>query len=216
MSRPRRIFAVYAVVGAVLSSLAVAAFTVGPRVRYYLLKEDYALESMALALFLASAVVGARQVLVRRPRSRWYYAIPILGLVGALEEISYGRWYFDLDMPYVHGLRIDSLHDFAELSRLVLEDYVSPAAPAIVGVVLGAVLCVWLYAYHERVLRTFRRHPSLTFAAAAVCLLGMAGFLDLGMLPSSLELMLCEELGEMLAALAWVFAAAAIHVDPRG
>ena len=55
----------------------------------------------------------------------------VLGLVGFLEEISFGERLFNLNMPMLGSVKIDALHDFIDVGIILvpnlITDYQLPA-----------------------------------------------------------------------------------------
>lgn len=84
-----------------------------PELRPSLVKEDRFLESLTPGIFAAAVLIGLlhfRRV-ARWSWSRWHLLLPLLSLVGVLDELSFGERMFDLTMPTVAGYKVDAIHD---------------------------------------------------------------------------------------------------------
>lgn len=94
----------------------------GGTVRTFIAAEDGILENLTVSLFLFTflfslVLLATRQVNGSLNR-RWLYLLLAIGLLGFLEEISYGERLFDLKMPVVYGVKIDALHDLIDVALL--------------------------------------------------------------------------------------------------
>lgn len=168
--------------------------------------EDRALEMTTAFLFLAAFVVGLLSLL-RLGARRYPVLLPAgtgLGLLGFLDEISFGARYFGWSMPEMSGGgQFDGAHDLVILTYR----HMAEADWTIVGtvggaVIAGALLCAlrWreqLQGAARRVLAD-RTHSAMAVFVAGIAL---ASFLDLeiGILGHLSPL---EEIVELNAALA--------------
>lgn len=84
---------------------------------YYKMDDEGTVFDIATAL--ACLGVGMLVLrLYRRKHPGWLVVlILVLSLLLMLEEIGYGESIFGFKMPYIDGVKIDSLHDFANLGR---------------------------------------------------------------------------------------------------
>ena len=79
-----------------------------------LIKEDGLIENISAILFAAAFLIS----LIHWPKIRrkegatTFVFVGILGLIGFLDEISFGERLFDLTMPVIYEVKIDALHDF--------------------------------------------------------------------------------------------------------
>ena len=201
----------FALSAALFSGAMFAVYALCPACRETLIVEDGVTEWVTAALFVASLCVGTRRLARIGFRPRWYWVIPVFGLLGALDELSFGQRLFELDMPVVRHVRIDALHDLVELGYRGGVKVLTAGGLAAFLVVLGIVAGVLLFRARHRVAGLFERHRPLTYAAFAPVFIAPAMLIDLEVFPRYAVVVFVEELCEAMAALAWVFAALAIE-----
>jgi hypothetical protein len=205
----------------VLGASVVAAFTfhyAQPGQRQLLLGEDTIIENLTAGAFLLSAllaVVLAGKSSTRRPA---LLAAALMGFVGCLDELSFGERLFDLQMPVIHGKKMDAVHDVFSLAFRVTKD-LAGKHPVIVIPLLGAgVIVAALAAWRLKTrvvgfVTTQHREPAFRFAAIFALLILGALVIDLG-LKNSDGLFLLEELFELNAAIALGFCAWSLRTPP--
>ncbi len=85
----------------------------------FLYKENGPFESLTAALFILTFLLG--RSLLRNPKMkekitrRWIFFLLIIGLLGFLEEISFGQVWIHYTRPKIDGMKIDAIHDFIGL-----------------------------------------------------------------------------------------------------
>lgn len=207
-----RQYAVIALSGVLSLSLL---YLLVPWLRKPLVREDNLLELLSAGLFLVTVAAGIH--LVRRLQDRYdkkvYLVIPLLGLIGFLEEMSFGERLFHFEVPVMYGVRIDAVHDLINVLYAVAKTETAPVWLIFLGVGLGFFIVYVLIAYHlydYRVLaRILNRYPPLGFVGLCGGLLVVAVLIDLEAVPYHF-LNFVEELFETMAALALVFACVAL------
>lgn len=91
-------------------------YWVAPVIRPFLYRDHEVIEWATALVFLAAAVVGARNLSTvgagwRDPR----WLIPGLSLLAMLDEISWGVFALGVKPPKLMGKRMDGIHDFLEV-----------------------------------------------------------------------------------------------------
>ena len=95
------------------------------------------------------------------------------GLVGFLDEISFGRRMFPVPMPKSHGLTIDGIHDLFHLTRNVARTnltYHPIETSIVISVFLITIACVWLNtkSFRQRVLAVLAKYEISDLALVIV------------------------------------------------
>lgn len=110
--------------------------------------EDNLVENLTVVGFLLAFVAGALRVIRKGPEGRMAVALlAAIGLIGALDELSFGERLLGLAMPEAPlpgpgtgGLKIDGVHDLVDLGwRVVigLEATHGAVVPLVVTVILA-------------------------------------------------------------------------------
>ncbi len=104
---------------ALVDAVAFVVFVGAPKdgaVRSYFVSEDNLIENLTASVYLFTflfAFVLLRIRSMKDARSRKFFILfSVFGLIGCLEEISYGERFFDINMPTLGGVKIDAIHDF--------------------------------------------------------------------------------------------------------
>jgi len=135
----------------------VILYVLAPGLRGPLFGEDRAVETATALLFLAAAIVSLALLIASRSPS--YRATLVtasgFGLLGFLDEISFGARLFGWSTPAMYGGgEFDGAHDLVILAyRLSAE-----ADPIIIGAICGSIIVIALIG----VLRWYPRFPRLT------------------------------------------------------
>jgi hypothetical protein len=199
-----------------------------PFLRKPLVRENNILEMLQVGLYVAAIWLSIRY-LANFPKgwiSKAYMAIPLVGFVGVLEEISYGNTIFPVNkilfsqhLKLAH-IKIDSVHDLFE----VLYIWWGPIVVWGLVIFFGACIVMGVGALLlklrtkkkgrlEAAQEAFRYLPPLGFFLICGMALVVALILDLAKHDFSV-LSLLEESLETFAALALVYAARAIPYSP--
>jgi hypothetical protein len=203
---PKSLFLTLAAGIVVLCLLYLAA----PTIRPLIFEEDGIVETASALLFLLAFATGAVRI-VRRgltPHSLLLPAATILGLMGFLDEISFGARWFGWQMPAMPGGgEFDGIHDIFVLFYRVVVKGMSMLA-AILGVLLAVVAIgaaiVWRDALYAAIMRTLGE-AAFGYLALFVLFLGTAIVIDLE-LPFLPRFGPVEELCELAASIALVMA----------
>ncbi len=197
----------------VLDLLAgLVAYHFSPGLRDQLTKENRFVEDASALAFFGTFVIGA----VSWPRAKgkngfgMLVFLAILGLVGFLDEISFGERLFGFSMPVVHGVKIDAVHDFLTLGFTVAVDFARAdrsLAVVVAGVACAAAVTVVLgyRAWLRRFFSSSMHYPPYILLTFSATLIFVALVIDLQLWPRRV-LFMFEELFEMNAGLALLFA----------
>ena len=110
-------------------------------------KEDGLLENLTVGILFATFSLSSYFYFKFKRKGNIFLILAAFGLVGFLDEISFGRRMFPVPMPKSHGLTIDGFHDVFHLIRNVARTNLS-YHPVETSIVISAfvitVACVWL------------------------------------------------------------------------
>jgi predicted DNA-binding transcriptional regulator AlpA len=185
-----------------------------PAYRYLFVEEDQLVENLTAVFYLTSVVLAVWLFTRdRRSDTRMILLIPaLIGLVGFLDELSWGETIFGLSMPVIAGDKINGLHDFIDL---VLEIYSRQYTVVRVALFLGSVVGVGIvgFPYREKIFRTISLVPRQPFYFAwtlFTVLAAVAVFLDQGFHVVGYATFF-EEMLEMNAAFVLILATLETH-----
>lgn len=183
-------------------------FFLFPRYRDFLGGEDQLIETLTALLFLAAAIycfVGFIKNKNAGRRTSWFL-FGSLGLIGFLDELSFGERIFNLSMPSVRGVQIDAAHDFFELGFTMYRHGLDRYPVLAISLIVGALVVAGLIIYRFRTaiknfIGTVLTAQSYRFLMIGCILVFVALVIDLEMIHNT-YLFLLEELFEMNAAFA--------------
>ena len=208
--------------------LVLVLYGLFPFLRKPIVRENHVLEMLQVVLYLAAIGLSVRNL--RNLPKGWirnaYSTIPLVGVVGVLEEVSYGRAIFPIfDILFsgrvkIARVKIDSVHDFFEVFYVWWGSTVVWGLVILVGIVILLVVgAIHLTLKHKRksfvetVQETFYSFPPLGYFM--LCGIGLVSALILDLAKHDISfLSLMEESLETIAALALVYAALAIPYSP--
>ncbi len=185
-----------------------------PACRKAFVLEDRFMENLTVLWGVIALVVSLFLILKMKsgqPR-KLYILIPILSLMDVLDELGFGERFFHLEMPVVLGEKIDAFHDFITLFyHLVKETEAFWCKSLLLGgfFLVAAVLIYISRKYLRQIPHLFRTDAAYRFVFCSVAFLLLSGFLDFDIIYRQFAVFI-EELLEMNAALALLFAAFAI------
>lgn len=197
------------------------AFVVGmwmPDYRHFLIEEDSVVESLSALFFLTTFFVGLA-FLVRGSGNRLLLTVATsLGLLGFLDELSFGERMFGLEMPYLLGVQIDATHDLFSLIYTVMRDLIrsQPLTGLLVVAVFGIGTVLLARRYGARLTVALVNYPNreaVNFGCIFVVLIAVALIIDLQIIEHN-ALFCVEEMFEMNAAIALLFFAWSLGGTP--
>lgn len=122
-------------------------------VRGLIAEEDKLIENLTAVLFFctflfALLLVNTRGIVDRFNR-KWLILLLALGLIGFLDELSFGERLFDLEMPVIGGVEIDAVHDFTEfglrLTLILITDYQLAFSLVLLGGLVLSIVAILKY-----------------------------------------------------------------------
>ncbi len=190
----------------ILMSIVYIAF---PQSRVLYIGEDMLIENTGALFFLTTFLLGLL-FLPNQKGEKGFKALIIItlfGLIGFLEEISYGERIFNLNMPHYFGVKFDAIHDLFHVASMELYELLGNSKIILISIFITVliVLSLALLKYKNRLLQ----HPYFLFLFLSFVLGFVASIIDLVLFDKK-WLFLFEELLEMNAALALVFAVLSI------
>lgn len=144
--------------------------------------------------------------------------IALIGLVCALDEISWGRGELQFEPYKVMGVKIDAVHDFMDVFRNALEAYGGNFMFWALAVLLFAVLFLVAYRFRHFFVDFFTPPRGILFITLAVFFLAssMGDLLDLDLSKTGkMYFSMFEEYLETAGALALFFIAWSLVQEGR-
>lgn len=93
-----------------------------PELRPSLRDENKFLENLTAIFYFDSLIISTFFLMRLKPFFWGYIAIPIISLIGFLDEISFGYALLKFKMPKIYGVPIDGVHDILAVSkRMVIQ-----------------------------------------------------------------------------------------------
>ncbi len=149
--------------------------------------------------------------------SKVYWTIPILGILGILEEESFGHSFLYFSVPKIYGVQLDSLHDFVRIGFVWMMDQ-EVSFQRVIGLASVAIMVFlgWMfYWFWFEVKKFFIEQPPFYYVLGCGGLLMLAALLDLEVFVMP-GLQLLEELLEMLASVALLWSCFSLYCLLRG
>ena len=202
-----------------------ALFIIFPDLKSIFIHEDNFVENLSAILFFLSFFAGLIALIgFKKPHHHpGYIAIPILGLIGFLDEISFGERLFRLEVPEVYGAKVASFHDAIDSIDHVLYrsvkygDYwllflMLAILTAALFVVVKLLRRYKRYLRFDKILDLSKRHPPFRFLLISLGFILIAMMIDFDIIGDhkAEPLMFVEEMFEMNAALTFLFGSLAM------
>jgi hypothetical protein len=207
--RRPRLVGLHAALTAVNLCLALLVYVGVPALRPELYREGHIVETLSALLFLTGFGVGAA-ALHRVPAGRRirYAAIPALGLMGFLDEMSFGAAELGFTPPRVLDVKLDGVHDILLVAEALIRS--GPGwlltLTATAGVGLGLLVVRRRERFLIPVLGAIRTSSTARFMAVFAVFVTIALIQDIVRIDSELRRTV-EEVFEMNGGLALLFAA---------
>ena len=125
-----------------------------PTYLYYLLAEDGVIENLSAAFFLLSFFLAVASLIKREGHKKILIPISALGLIGFLDELSFGERVFGFSALRLGGVKIDQAHDVLNLLSKALEGFIDSYGAYIFYVLVGVcvILSIMLFRYRSKLL----------------------------------------------------------------
>lgn len=179
-----------------------------PSYRHYFVTEDSLIENLSAAFFLSSCFLAFLFSIKRKNHTKAFVLISALGLLGFLDELSFGERLFGFSMPRIAGVKIDAAHDFVDLGCKIFNKIICSHTmyvyllAGIGGIVIMAFSRYW--SKLKNPISGIFRYPPYIFLLFFVVLIFSALLIDLEIMHYR-GLVMLEELFEMNAAIALLF-----------
>ena len=183
-----------------------------PDYRAYLVNEDSLVEHLSAFLFLSTFFLSFLFVIKSKKNRKSLIIVSAVGLLGFLDEISFGERLFMLNMPIIGGKKIDAVHDLFELGYKGIKILTHSHAIFVYLLILiggGAIMAVTRVALKYRykliaIISNGYYKQTYILALFFASLVFAALIIDLGIIHNN-ALFTLEELLEMNAAMALLF-----------
>ena len=154
-----------------------------PNYRVYLLQEDGLVENLSAFFFLITFFVAFSLAIKKKGKNRALFLISAIGLLGFLDEVSYGERLFGLSMPEIEGEPIDALHDFYEVGYFqlfkIIPTYAITLYLLLTSIAVGLLILLFIHkAKVWRELSMTQRYPLYILMLLIVFLLVSALVID--------------------------------------
>ena len=115
-SKAKRIFIFF--VFLILAVFVVLSIS-SPAALIALSREDGQIENLTAGILFATAFLSIFLYFKSKKRDNIFLLFGFFGLIGFLDEVSFGRRLFPIPMPKAHGLTIDGVHDLLHVMKNV-------------------------------------------------------------------------------------------------
>lgn len=128
-------------------ALALGIYSVFPDTLDYFTEEDSLIENLTALCYFLTAVIALALVRKRPGSVPFLLFIALIGLVGALDELSFGERLFHLRMPKIGVWKVDGVHDLFYVAYKSMKNFSRAhglvfypvLVVSVVGLVWGAV-----------------------------------------------------------------------------
>jgi hypothetical protein len=205
----------YLVIFAISILTAFGAYSWMPNYRGYLFREDGLIENLSAVFYLISFFLGLLFFFKSNIHRKALIIISAVGLLGFLDELSFGERLFGFNMPQIHGVKIDAVHDFFILGCKAIKE-LTYSYPIYVFLFLGVgiimVTIVTLkYSYElKETMSNIYHEPPFILALFFTTIVFSALVIDLKLVHHG-ALFMVEELFEMNAAIALLFCCLSLY-----
>ncbi len=179
-----------------------------PSLRKVIIRENNFLELITAVLYVGVCFYGWRLCvqITQQGGKKIFWLIPGFGLLGFLEEESFGHSFLHFTLPKLQSTRIDGLHDLLLIGVIWVTSWELKSQILLLGVLIGGgvYLCYRIYSLWVPIRAYLTEHPPFWYVTVCGARLFFALILDLEML-SFPGLQLSEELLETQASVALVW-----------
>ena len=139
----KRVFDLFvALIAALFATLRI----LNPTILINISQEDVFLENLTAGVLFATFCLSSVLHLKLKVKTNIFFAFAILGLIGFLDEISFGRRLLPIPMPKSHGLTIDGIHDLLHLLKNITRTnltYHPVGTYIVISLSIIFAICVW-------------------------------------------------------------------------
>jgi hypothetical protein len=180
-----------------------------------LMKEDRLIEILSAFAYLAGAVIAFLKVkkFVSKGLPRFYWLLPVAGIMGFLEETSFGWTFFKYyERIEVHGKKIDSLHDFVIVALNILRENLPDNVVLLIAAAVLITAIIIVIILRKQIIDFIKVHHSFGLILIGGAFIMIAAVIDLELFNISKYgfATLSEEIFEFNAACAILYSALSI------
>ena len=181
-----------------------------PSTEAYLVKENSLIENLSAIFFGIASLTGFIFFFKSKNRSYGLLILSALGMLGFMDEISFGKVFISYDSPSINNKTIDSIHDFLTIAYNFFKT--NNLLPLLVFIFLLFTFTI-LYLLKKKISKKFNTeikkpmgNPIIRMVFIIIFIIAISQLIDLGAVKSSnFNLAILEESLEMNAGLALVF-----------
>ncbi len=194
---------------------ALGVYTWIPEYRGYLVKEDSLVENLSAFFYISAFFLSLLFLLKNKEHRKMLIVVSLVGLLGFLDEISFGKRVFGFNMPHIYGRKVDAVHDFFLLGYKLVKKlalFHTTYVYLLIGVgAMMAVIVALKYRYKLIGVISNSYHKQTYIFALLFASLGfVALMIDLEIVRNNV-LFTLEELFEMNAAIVLLFCCLSLH-----
>ena len=209
----------YLVIFATTMIVAVCVLIWFSNYRGYLITEDSLVENLSNIFFLLSFLLCIVFYFKSNIHRKAFILLSAIGLLGLLEEISFGERILGFKALKIDGVKIDSVHDFFKLGcKLIKKLAIGYPVYAFIFTGIGIIAAIILLSkYRYQLIETISkilRRPVFIFFAIFSILISISLLIDLGLVRVE-ALFMVEEMFEMNAAIALLFCCLSLYSSDR-
>ena len=208
-----------------------------PSLRDNLVEEDKFLENLTALIFFQGFIIGAINIYrFKSLRHRKIYLfIPLIALLGFLDELSFGERIFGFSFPVFYGIKIDAAHDIFNLAKNIYRQEIRPLVITPLKQFLSnshwllivAAICLFvvIFKYRKSLLTQLKflktklqqiwKDWPLRFCLLALVFLSISVGIELRFFGSFRGRTLIEELSEANMAIGFLFAALSLRYSSK-
>lgn len=209
---------IYLVLFGINVLIALGVYTWVPEYRDYLMMEDRLIENLSAFFYISTFFLSLVVFLKSKEHRKTLIVISAVGLLGFLDELSFGEKIFGFKMPRFAGVKIDAAHDLFFLGyKLVKPRVLSHITYVYLLIGVGAIfsgIVTLKYRYKLMDIITNSYHKQTYILALLFAFLVFSALvIDLEIVDNNVLYML-EEIFEMNAAIALIFCCLSLY-EPR-
>ena len=127
---------------------AFGVYTFFPWYKPQLLEEDRLVENLSAIIFLLVFITGLLFHFKSEKRRKTLLLLSSLGLLGFLDELSFGQRIYGFQIPVVLSVGIDAVHDFFRLGFIIFMQ-IADSYPVYLYsfIVLGIIIMITITEY---------------------------------------------------------------------
>tara|TARA_B100000902_G_scaffold380708_1_gene416386 strand:+ start:196 stop:864 length:669 start_codon:yes stop_codon:yes gene_type:complete len=191
-------------------SIILIVYILIPSAEPFLAEENSLIENLSAIFFGIASLTGFIFFLKSKYRSFGLLIISAFGMLGFMDEISFGKSFIDYDNIYIYNKKIDGIHDFLDLAYNYSE--ANNLLPFLFFISLIFIFTT-LYLMNKEISKAFNtdikkplNNPIIRMIFIIFLIIVFSQLIDLGAFDiQNFNLIILEESLEMNAGLALIF-----------